>query len=399
MNTDTAEWNVNMNMQTQVTAADQDREAFSNIREARLQDQLIYAARKSGRSVFAIQRDFSRLCKSETKLNMTEYLLHGLFYEDRYTEEERAAFLGNNIHWPMTHTVNDTTWQACAEDKVIAATILQAGGAAVPEFLGIIDRTARIYPQIDKVTTPDDLRALCLKHADKGIFGKIVDGMVGFGTFRIDAADKDSLHCHGHPPMSYETFLQDIVGDNKYILQRRLMNHDTIAPYASALATVRMVNLVDDNSVTVPMASMALSQGNNIADAFWRDGNIACDIDVATGRLTTVAQRDQHEIVYLDDHPGVAGLKGLVLPHWQDLCEMNERAARLFAPMRYQSTDIAITPTGPVIVEINYGSGFGLPQQASGRGMLTPELRDFFERHGYKFGGAGKKKGWFGSKA
>jgi hypothetical protein len=142
------------------------------------------------------------------------------------------------------------------------------------------------------------------------------------------------------------------------------------------------------------MAAMALAQGSNIADAFWRDGNIACAVDVATGRLTTVARRDEHEIVYLDDHPASPGLKGLVLPWWDELRAINERAARLFAPIRYQSTDIAITEDGPVIVEINYGSGFGLPQQAAGRGLLTPEVRQFFESCGYRFGAPAKKKGF-----
>ncbi len=388
-----------MNAQAQVSAANKDKEAFAAIREASHQEQLVFAARKSGRSVLSIQRDFMRLSRQSTKINMTEYLLHGLFYTDRYTEEERSAFIGNNVHWPITHSCNDPSWQASTEDKVIADTILKAGGVAVPDSLAVIDRTQRLYPQLKQISSADHLRAFCVEHAENGIFGKIIDGMIGFGALRIDAADEDGLQCFGHNKMSYHDFLENVVGDNKYLLQRRLFNHDKIAPFATALATVRMVNLVDDANVIVPVAAMALSQGNNIADAFWRDDNIACAIDVPTGRLTTVAQRNLHEIEYLDDHPSVPGLKGLVLPYWDELCDMNARAARLFTPIRYQSTDIAITNDGPVVVEINYGSGFGLPQQAAGRGMLTPEVRAFFEANGWSFGGRSKnKRSLFGRK-
>lgn len=77
---------------------------------------------------------------------------------------------------------------------------------------------------------------------------------------------------------------------------------------------------------------------------------------------------------------------GKKLPYWDALREMNERAARIYAPIRYQSTDIAITQDGPVIVELNYGGGFGLPQNASGRGLLTPQMRSFFEECGVSLG-------------
>ncbi|WP_168174880.1 sugar-transfer associated ATP-grasp domain-containing protein [Thioclava sp. JM3] len=83
-----------------------------------------------------------------------------------------------------------------------------------------------------------------------------------------------------------------------------------------------------------------------------------------------------------DDRPGLMGME---LPFWKELLEINERAARSFAPVRYQSTDIAITADGPVVVEINAGGGFDLPQYSNGRGMLTPEVRAFFESCGVKF--------------
>lgn len=323
---------------------------------------------------------------------MTEFLLHGLYDPDRHSEEEARRFIGNSLHWPIAHTCNPTSWQATTEDKVLAATILQAGGVPVAPCLGVIDRSARTFPGMPKISDAASLRAFCLAHVEGGLFAKIVGGMVGFGTLRIEAADDTTITCSNHGVMTYESFLSDLVGENSYLVQRTLRNHSAIAPYASALSTVRMVNLVRDTDIVVPMAALALAQGDNIADAFWRDGNLACAVDVQTGRLTTVARRDEHEIVYLDDHPSVAGLKGLVLPWWDELVAINERAARLFAPIRYQSTDIAITEYGPMIVEINYGSGFGLPQQAAGRGMLTPEVRAFFESCGYRFGKPEKRR-------
>src|SRR3546814_11007090 len=72
--------------------------------------------------------------------------------------------------------------------------------------------------------------------------------------------------------------------------------------------------------------------------------------------------------------------------HWQEVRRVNDACARLFAPVRYQSLDIALTDAGPVVVEVNVGGSFVLPQMASGQGLLTEETRDFFVGCGWKAG-------------
>src|SRR3546814_4543433 len=71
-------------------------------------------------------------------------------------------------------------------------------------------------------------------------------------------------------------------------------------------------------------------------------------------------------------HPATGQqLVGTRLPHWQEVRRVNDACARLFAPVRYQSLDIALTDAGPVVVEVNVGGSFVLPQMASGQGLLT----------------------------
>ena len=374
-----------MNAHPPLNAVDLDHQNYLSARDSTHKDLLIHAARRSGRSVLQVQREFRQMTRSHSRLNMVEYVRHGLYRHDDFTNDERAAYISNDLHWDITHKCNNRGWSGAAEDKAVAATLLKAGGLPVPDSLGVIDRSPRIYPGLPRIATPDNLRDLVLAQIGTGIFGKIVDGMVSFGAFQIEAADATHLTCAGHAPMTYETFMSDFVGNNAYILQRKLSNHPDIAAFAPALATVRMVNLVTDHGVHCPIAIIKLPQGDNIADAFWRPGNLACEVDVATGAVRTVAERAGPEVRFHDDHPARPGLMGMIMPHWDKLIEINARAAHIFAPIRYQSTDIAITADGPVIVELNYGGGFDLPQYASGRGMLTPEVRAFFESHGWVF--------------
>lgn len=377
------------------SAADLDQQSYYAARDSSHKDLLAYAAKKSGRSVLAIQREFSQMAKSDARLNMVEYIRNGLYDVERYSPAERAQFISNDLHWPITHTCNDKSWTAAAEDKALAGALLQSGDVPVPETLAVIDRSARLYPGMRKIDTAAALKALLLENKDKQLFGKITNGMVSFGAFRVEGADDTHIHCAGQAPIPYETFLTEFVGDNAYIVQTVLKNHEVFAKYCSALATVRMVNLVRESDVFCPIAIIKLPQGDNIADAFWRPGNLACSVNVETGKIETVALRGT-ETEFLDDHPDVPGLMGLTLPHWDQLREINDRAARIYAPIRYQSTDIAITPDGPVVVELNYGGGFDLPQYASRRGMLTPEVREFFEGCGYDFAARPQRKKRFG---
>lgn len=382
-----------------MTLIDRERTEYLSARDSSPQELLTHAAKRSGRGVLDINREFRALSKAPNCLNLVEYVRNGLFHNDRFSPEERAQFISNDRHWEITYQCSKRSWAGASEDKIVAATLMASGGVPVPETVAVIDRSPRLYPGAAKVETADQLRAVLNEHSGDTLFCKTLDGMISFGSFRIVGFEDDRVLRFGHAPVTTEEFLSDVVGDTPYIVQKALQNHPDIATYASALATVRMVNLVSDSGVACPVALIKLPQGDNVADAFWRPGNLACDIDPDTGRIRTVARRGI-ETEFLADHPETAGLMGLELPFWSELREINERAARIFAPIRYQSTDIAITASGPVVVELNYGGGFDLPQYASGRGLLTPEVRAFFESCGVNLDDPIKRK-WslFGKRA
>ena len=383
-----------MTIHETLSAAQADYQHYLEARDSDHATLLAHAAKSSGQSVIQIQREFSKMAKPPNRLNLVEFVRNGLHHKDRFTDNDRTTYISNDLHWPIAHKCNHQGWSAAAEDKALASTLLNAAEVPIPETVAVIDQSGRYYPGLPKISTPEALRKVVLSRLGTGLFGKITEGMTSFGAFLITNADAETITCEGQEPVSYEDFLKDVVGGNSYILQPQLQNHSAIQHYASALATIRMVNLVRENGVYCPMAVIKLPQGENIADAFWRPGNLACSIDVETGELETVTRRAGLEVEFLDDHPKESGLMGLKLPYWQELVEINARAAKTFAPIRYQSTDIAITQSGPVVVELNYGGGFDLPQYASGRGMLTPEVRKFFEGFGYDFDAKLKKKHW-----
>lgn len=346
---------------------------------------LVHASRKSGKSVGKITRDWWRLRRGKGKLSLLEYVTWQV-YDDRFSQEEKERFVSTAVHWPLTSDSCDRTWDAATEDKFLADTILRAHGLPVPETVAVIDRTIRIFGDTPKLATPDELRAFLTKEGNLPLFGKALRGIGSFGVIHISGADETHIHLKSMDSVTYEDFLKTVIGDTSYVLQRVVQNHSMIDDFCCATATVRLVTLVRENDVRFPFAAFSIPGGGNIADAFfWRSGNACCNLDPTNGEILNIITSDGPDLISNDTHPETgADIIGMKLPHWDKLLETATFSAKLFAPVRYQSYDIALTDEGPVIIEINTGGGFGLPQNASGVGMMTDEVRDFFRECGSK---------------
>ena len=344
-------------------------------------DYLRHATTRSGKSSGKVAKEFWTLHRSAKKIQMDEYISWEL-YDERHSPDDISRFISNTLHWPIVSETCDRTWDALTEDKFLADQTMRMGGVPVPQTVAVIDRTQRGYGDTPKLSSADALKEYLLQ-AELPLFGKVLRGICSFGIFFIEGADETSVHLKTVGPVSYQDFFENFLGKTAYVLQRLVHNHAMLDEVCSATATVRMVTMVRDNDIFFPNAVIKLPGGGNIADAFWRPGNVCSNLDPKTGEILNVTVREGLDLKRLDAHPETGTeLIGQTLPHWDELLTVATRAARLFTPVRYQSLDIAITDSGPVVIEINTGGGFDLPQNAAGKGMLTDEVVDFFRSCG-----------------
>ena len=348
-------------------------------------DLLRHAQKKSGRRPLAMVREYYRLHRGPGRLTLPEYVQYGVYNTARYNPGEQARFLTNTLHWPITHRVCDMTWQSTTEDKWLCSHILARSNVRIPETLAVIDKSARAFPNTRKISTVEQLREFAMARGSSPFFGKENRGICSLGAFLVENADANALWVKGQGPIAYDVFLGRFVGDTPYLLQKLERNHNFFARYAENLATVRVCLLVDKAEIKIPFTVLKLPARQNIADSFWRPGNLACDIDPASGRILTVRSKNALGTTDHEAHPETgAPILGETVPAWDQVLDLARRCAVIFQPVRYQSMDIAISSDGPVLIEINTGGGFDLPQLASGRGFLTDEVRDFFRANGYR---------------
>src|SRR5581483_3190558 len=148
---------------------------------------------------------------------------------------------------------------------------------------------------------------------------------------------------------------------DRYVVQEQLHNHPSIVELtgSSTLQTVRIATLIDaDGGAKCLYAEWKVVVGDSVTDNFveGRTGNLTANVALSNGAVGAAQAPAPDGIGFrrIPLHPSTGGsIEGFQLPNWPSVVELVLRAAEHFKPLRTIGWDIALTPSGPVIVEGN----------------------------------------------
>jgi hypothetical protein len=141
-----------------------------------------------------------------------------------------------------------------------------------------------------------------------------------------------------------------------------------------------VLTALTESGPKVIRACWKIPAGANMADNYWRPGNLLGQIDLENGRIIRTTSGAGLETVLHERHPDSdAALTGFEIPHWNELKQLALTGARVMRHMPLIGWDIAPAESGPVIVEMNETPDFFLVQFSDGRGILDTEFRAFME--------------------
>lgn len=320
-------------------------------------------------------------------LTVQDYFYYRLYADELYSWDDKRRFLSERLHWPLTRKCADQRWWVTADDKLVAQTVLQQAGAPLPTVQAVYATNRRNHGPLRACTTADQLADFLAGDARYPLFAKPIGGIASLGAFSLNGFDASSrtLDLAGGKTLALDEFVQHMQQNDGYILQSRLHPHpDLQAVCGDTVSTVRVIVIIEEQRPEIIESVWKIPTGTNVADNFWRAGNMLGALDRDTGRVDRVIRGYGPKLEELDDHPDSGKpLKGLVLPHWDDVQALCLDLAMVYEKLRYQSWDIAICSDGPVVVEVNAGSAFNLSQLATGRGILTDRFRAFLEFCGF----------------
>jgi Sugar-transfer associated ATP-grasp len=216
------------------------------------------------------------------------------------------------------------------------------------------------------------------------MFGKPLDGFQSLGSMVLINLDRETGRITASRAVVSIDALVDAIDTNfknGYIFQTQLRGHSDLVPtVGTGLSTARVVTIATDDGPRLFSAAWKIIGGANVADNYWRPGNILAALDIS-GRVLKAVTGHGFEMKDVDRHPSTgAVLKDLALPRYQDVIESAIEGHRTLRNIGIIGWDIGVTDEGPVIVETNVMPDLMLVQAAHRSGAFNDDLAALLAR-------------------
>jgi hypothetical protein len=274
-------------------------------------------------------------------------------------------------------------WAIVADDKLLTYSILSDAGIAVPKIHAVCHGLRR-YQDRPTLKTVAEVAAYLRGNAPFPLIAKPVPGIYSQGVYLLDRYDAstDSVMLDGGGACPVEELAARFLAVNDgYLFQELLRPHEEIRRFISdRLCTLRVIILLEGGNSRLFMAVWKINAGNNVADNYWREGNLLAKLDQETGEILQcmTGLGPKHRIV--DRHPRTGDLlAGFRVPMYREAVDLALRASRSFPGVPMQAWDIAITDNGPVPLELNIAGNLFIPQLVNQKGLWGGQFREFYK--------------------
>ena len=190
---------------------------------------------------------------------------------------------------------------------------------------------------------------------------KRAEGVKGHGFIAASLEREDSKYVtrdvHNTSfARSLDEFLRDDVApamDDGLIIERYILQHPVLAAInPSSVNTLRVWVLQCGETVHVRGALLRMGRAGQVVGNTSQGGLLA-PIDLSTGRLGRVKAGTLFPEL-LRHHPDTGVMvEGVTVPFWQECISLAKATIRAIPKLRFSGLDIAITESGPLIVETN----------------------------------------------
>lgn len=310
------------------------------------------------------------------KLRADEYYKLRLYRSDiRFSDKRRYA---SNSALPRNLFGR---WSTVANDKLLTYSVLSDSGFVVPAIHAIC-HDFRKYQDRPTLKTVAEVAGYLRGKASFPLIAKPVAGIYSQGVYLLGNFDAaaDSIALEGDGVISVETLAKRFLSTEAgYVLQEFLRPHQEIRQSISGrLSTLRVIVLLERNGPRLFMAVWKINLGGNVADNYWREGNLLAKIDQDSGKILQCVTGLGPKFQTIDRHPETGRpLAGFRVPTYRDAIDLALRASRSFPGIPMQAWDIAITDEGPIPLEVNVAGNLFIPQLVSQKGILCDQFHEF----------------------
>ncbi len=301
-----------------------------------------------------------------------------LYYEQQLWKLPRAQqqrFFNEAQYRRKIQHLNPPMYQKLSQHKLVEKALFQSLGIPSADLIGYLHPCEGTDTRLNPLTNAVELASLLADLGSGQLCFKVSEGWGGnhfvAAALRMEAGEAQLRQLRGDAewlPVAafFERYLQAQV-DQGLVIERYLKQHPVLAALnESSVNSLRIWVLQSEAQARVVGALLRIGRRGQVVDNA-SQGGILTKVDLITGRL---AQAKSAAIFpqYFSSHPDSgAPIEGVELPHWDACLSLAAEALRVFPRARFCGLDMAITESGPVVIELNLE-----PDRISARNFGAP---------------------------
>lgn len=351
---------------------------------AGLLEKMSEAKAQSGKPKWRQLIDLIRLFFGRGKLGPSEYFDYRLFESNHAADISQHSFAGYKVSSKVDKQWNSYTSWIVTGDKLLFYSALHGFGLPHPELYAVTHPFGRHCGLAQCFSDAESLAHFLRGEIHYPFFSKPIFGSFGGGAYFVGGydADTDDLLLAKGDRMPVPAYCKEMLEPTKRrnkslsgnIIQEALQPHSEIQRVCGPnISGVRVVLVLEDTKPKIIAAVWKITTGDNYVDNFseGKFGNMLGNVDVSTGEVIRIQRGIGLNMTENVAHPDTgAALQGFVLPDWQNLTEICLAAATIAPELKFQHWDVALTNSGPVLLELNVHGSLDLVQLASRKGIF-----------------------------
>lgn len=318
------------------------------------------------------------------RIPMSDYFLEGL-WRPELTAADRATYVSDASSTAINRRlspVDPIGLHGLLADKVLTKLALGAAGFPVQRTSALFGSVIAL-PGIPRLQSAADIAAFLRQDGTLPVFGKPLRGSLSIGAASIIALQEGDRVLLGNGRTVALAALATEIAQNfqsGYLFEPLIRQHPAVeAVTGPAVGALRVVTLrVPGGAEVLYTAQRLPAVGAMIDAASGSNPYTTALIDAATGRVLRAQKMDEMPPDSLDTSL-VTGVRfdSVTLPFMPEALAIAVEVHRLMPQQGVLGFDFALTPTGPVINEVNSNPFHTIYQRAADRGFLN---RDFKPR-------------------
>ena len=299
------------------------------------------------------------LLKLTRDIGVEYYQMAGMWRRDM-PWSEKIGHLGARAYIRALATANPMAYRKLSQHKLPEKALLTLLGLPTPRFLGFAHRVGGRTAAGAPLASSADFETFLGTLPMERICFKLMEGHGGSGFLAVRAVRTATGWllvplAGGEAETAPEFYARHIEpARNGRLIEEYLDQHPEYARFnETSVNTLRILAYAPPDGAARALGGyLRIGRRGAVVDNHVA-GGIVAGVNLETGVLGPAFDGTPSRRLY-PTHPDTGrAIEGVRLPFWEEALRLTEAALDAFPKMRFAGFDIAVTPAGPVIIEIN----------------------------------------------